>query len=469
MHVWWHCPALDEERRQAGVLDIAKEARASEGPRCLWQCGILPQGHTPVTPSRWRDTPDEAAPQAPGGAGSEAGGRPLDVFTDGSALNPRHPAIRRAGWGVFIPETGVEISKPLYGAVQTSVRAEIRAAVEGLEVTSGPITIWTDCRAVLRGFHRLADSPAKRHHGDLWARAQKAAAGREIAVKWIKSHQTEREAAARGWTFAQWAGNQAVDVLAGAGAGQHAVSDAEVREYLQAVEKTEKIQRWFIRALEMTMQDRPPKPRLPAGADWRKARRKRPVRAPRTRAYPSPCGDHMAIDLANGIWKCRDCGRQRSTANKWSTWRKVPCTPLKKRKFPLDGEVEGATVLANGATPHLFDTALGVTVCKRCGRCMQARWRNKMGTHCAPPPPPPAPVEAADEGEGGEGRAGQALPDPPQPVRRRRSKQEIQQMLDSHELVEAEGRISCQRCGRSRRKNRRASLGPCPAQETADS
>ena len=123
MHAWWHCPALDEERRQAGVLDIAKEARASEGPRCLWQCGILPQGHTPVTPSRWRDTPDEAAPQAPGGAGSEAGGRPLDVFTDGSALNPRHPAIRRAGWGVFIPETGTEISKPLKGAVQTSVRA----------------------------------------------------------------------------------------------------------------------------------------------------------------------------------------------------------------------------------------------------------------------------------------------------------------------------------------------------------
>ena len=471
MHVWWHCPALDEERRQAGVLELAQEARAAAGPRCLWQCGILPAGHTTVTPSRWRDAPDEAAPRAPDGAGNSDGawGRSLDVFTDGSAINPRHPAIRRAGWGVFIPETGVEISQPLRGAVQTSVRAEIRAAVEGLEVTHGPITIWTDCKAVLRGFHRLSDNPAKRHHGDLWERAQKAAAGREIGVKWIKSHQKEQEAVMRGWTSAQWAGNQAVDALAGAGAGQHAVSDGEVRAYLQAAEKTGKIQQWLIRVLGKTMQDRPPKPRLPPGADWRRARRKRPTRARRTREYPSPCGDHLEIDLVHGVWKCRSCGRQRSTTNKWSTWRKVPCTPLKKRKFPLDGEVEGATVRADGATPHLFDTAFGVTVCKRCGRCMQSRWRNKMGTHCAPPPPPPPPVAGEEEREGGEGGEAPTQPEPRQPAKRRRSKQEIQQMLDTHELVEAEGRVTCQRCGRSRNKARRASLGPCPAQGLAGS
>ena len=100
---------------------------------------------------------------------------------------------------------------------------------------------------------------------------------------------------------------------------------------------------------------------------------------------------------------------------------------------------------------------------------MQARWRNKLGTHCAPPPPPPPPVEGEEEQEGREGGEAQPQPDPRRPARRRRSKQEIQQMLDTHELVEAEGRVTCQRCGRSRNKDRRASLGPCPAQGLAGS
>ena len=89
----------------------------------------------------------------------------------------------------------------------------------------------------------MQENPAKRHHGDLRERAQKAAAGSSITVRWVKSHLTEREAVKRGWTCAQWAGNQAADVLAGAGAAQHAVSEPEVQEYLRAIDKVEHIQR----------------------------------------------------------------------------------------------------------------------------------------------------------------------------------------------------------------------------------
>ena len=123
-------------------------------------------------------------------------------------------------------------------------------------------------------------------------------------------------------------------------------------------------------------------------------------------------------------------------------------------------------MLAYAATPHLFDTAFGVTVCKRCGRCTQARWRNKLGTHCAPPPRLAAEAAPLSQ-EADPGGEGVPPPDPPPAVRRRRTKQEVQQMLDSHDLFEVEGRISCRRCGRARRKERRASLGPCPGDMTA--
>ena len=38
-------------------------------------------------------------------------------------------------------------------------------------------------------------------------------------------------------------------------------------------------------------------------------------------------------------------------------------------------------------------------------------------------------------------------------------------MLDTHDLVEADGKVTCRKCGRSRKKERRSSLGPCPAHE----
>ena len=102
----------------------------------------------------------------------------VDAYTDGSALNPKHPKIRRAGWGLCVPALGIEEFGPVVGRRQTAVRGEIRAMAAALERTTGAIRVWTDCKAVIRGFAKLSEPHHRKPHGDLWERIERAARDR---------------------------------------------------------------------------------------------------------------------------------------------------------------------------------------------------------------------------------------------------------------------------------------------------
>ena len=71
------------------------------------------------------------------------------VFTDGSLLNPTITWAQRGGYGVFFGNCSYNISLPLYGFIQTSFRAELRAVLAALLACSLPLWITSDCLGVV--------------------------------------------------------------------------------------------------------------------------------------------------------------------------------------------------------------------------------------------------------------------------------------------------------------------------------
>ena len=86
-------------------------------------------------------------------------------------MDPRHKAIRRAGYGVsFGPEHGWTRALPLWGTQQTAARAELRAALWALEWAREPLEIATDNEAVAKGIYQILflDITPTETHEDLW-------------------------------------------------------------------------------------------------------------------------------------------------------------------------------------------------------------------------------------------------------------------------------------------------------------
>merc|ERR1712129_58183 len=82
---------------------------------------------------------------------------PVQVFTDGAATHAAIPQLRRAGWGVWIPDfPSLSASQPLLGPCHMALRAEVRALVAALECTSGYASVWSDSRFVVTGAEYLA-------------------------------------------------------------------------------------------------------------------------------------------------------------------------------------------------------------------------------------------------------------------------------------------------------------------------
>ena len=182
LHRWWECPAWDEERRRAGVLDLARMAgEAGYSPRCLWQNGEAPASATAVPLSPFMvDQRDPPRGTLPG-----LGGEVVEAWTDGAAADPQ---ARRLG--LWIPGQGggvVAIGEPVPGPVQTAQRVEVRAFVAAVEATAGAVKVWADSRFVCRGvgYLDLAVCPPFAHR-DLWERALAIWRPGVSAVAWVK-------------------------------------------------------------------------------------------------------------------------------------------------------------------------------------------------------------------------------------------------------------------------------------------
>jgi ribonuclease HI len=116
------------------------------------------------------------------------------VYTDGSAKWAQSRDTARAGWGVFYGHANVlNKAEALAGPIQSSYRAELRAAVHVLQTAATNVIIVADCKAVVAQLDKVlqgADLPKKISDRDLWEQAVKYGKGQghRVRTRWMPSH-----------------------------------------------------------------------------------------------------------------------------------------------------------------------------------------------------------------------------------------------------------------------------------------
>eukprot|EP00971_Amphidinium_carterae_P342043 6481176-Amphidinium_carterae.1 len=159
------CGMVDTLRHH--VLDCARHAnrngqklRGNPGVVLDELCGTA-IGETRLwPPAKWfqaRQGP-EVTTRSKGSASFPVSG--LVWFTDGSAMYPGHRILRRAAWGaIAFGAEGINTVAKISGIVQprpytaqTVYEAELQAIVEVLEITVGPLVLFTDCQTVQQQF-----------------------------------------------------------------------------------------------------------------------------------------------------------------------------------------------------------------------------------------------------------------------------------------------------------------------------
>ena len=301
----------------------------------------------------------------------------MEVFTDGAATHADVPQLRRAGWGVWVPECPrLSASEPLKGHCQTAQRAELRALVAALERTEGYARVWSDSRFVVTGAEDLARGVVpRRQHSDLWHRASAVWKLGITEVSWVKAHLDWETASKRDISWNVWDGSRQADRLAGDGASAHAVAAADLERVLAARDACQRAQSWMAAAL-LQVAEQGPRP------VQRRQRRQRGTRR-RRRLQQGPPGDHAAVRAEANAWVCDDCGRRVKFSRGWRVWRTFPCR-RRMRQVPLEGPVVPALeAAAAGRAAHDLRSQDGRTWCTQCGRSIATRWRAKLGTWCS--------------------------------------------------------------------------------------
>lgn len=142
----------------------------------------------------------------------------VHLFTDGSCHGQHDSALRFAGWSVVWANIGavhdcegsyILAAGVLPGLLQSAVRAEIFAVLKALQSAvdhAGPVMLWSDCDAVVRGVRRLLTGKgvkANASHSDLWSEVQLCLEARAGAtqITRVAAHQAERP---DGTVFSEW-------------------------------------------------------------------------------------------------------------------------------------------------------------------------------------------------------------------------------------------------------------------------
>ena len=313
-----------------------------------------------------------------------AGREPVEAWTDGAAPHADVQQIRRAGWGLWIPDLPEACAaEPLHGPCQTAQRAEIRAFVAALERTGGRVKVWSDSRFVVHGAEYLAQGCLPPfHHGDLWRRAQAAWIPGLTEARWVPAHLEWNTAERRGVTWACWEGNRQADKRAVQGAASHAATPGDVARVLQARADLRTMQEWMVEALRLSCEAAEQ-----VGRGQPTARRRRlhacERRGPLRQRQRGPPGDHGPIRLVGDTWHCDSCHRRVKVSRGWKEWRRIPCR-VGLRQWPRSGLVARPEEVPAGRTSHDVRTVGGRTACLRCGCSRQTRWRSQLGALCPP-------------------------------------------------------------------------------------
>ena len=164
-----------------------------------------------------------------------------ELFTDGSGgIHTADPRIRRCGWAVVMAQrtpqqSAISIGEmwgTLGGPQQTVPRAELYAVRMAVKHTAGPITIFSDCKYVVDGYHKGRDHTVQGSNGDLWLELWQACQGREgtVTMAKVKAHTSEEEVQAGLISRYHQAGNKLSDEYAGKGSQLHQVPEDVVAQ-----------------------------------------------------------------------------------------------------------------------------------------------------------------------------------------------------------------------------------------------
>lgn len=117
----------------------------------------------------------------------------MKVFTDGGCI----PNPGEGAWAVVIPNEG-EINQYVGSESNTTNnRMELTAVIKALELTEGPVEIFTDSQYVKNGItiwsirwmsNGWKSSTGRVKNQDLWKRLLELVENRDVTWGWVKGH-----------------------------------------------------------------------------------------------------------------------------------------------------------------------------------------------------------------------------------------------------------------------------------------
>ena len=399
LHRFWHCPHWAATRAQ--VQGDVQGALRRLPPVALTH-GVLPLDECHAASCSAAERPRRAPPPT----------RVVGIlWTDGSAIHPGDPLLRRAAWSLaWQDESGAWHSRT--GTVpgrQTVGRAELFAAVFAYECERYPEALYIDNQYVAYGIANCRRGRSTKYldgpDGDLWRRLIAAAPGTDPI--WIPSHMELHEALARGYTELAWLGNRKADQAANEATVALRPAAAEVGRRVTALDDLAVAQQVIVavqRAILEAAHGARPTVRRRAGRAktvrmtiFARLRAKRVVRIRRSRpdwrpptitsapavhdlrpvAGPVPPTAH---GLSTSHWKvaCITCGQTCMGTGRWTAFAKTRC-PGPQGQAPLPP-------LHLTRQNHHLDRVGDAFACRWCGRGVPSVQRARAAASACPVP-----------------------------------------------------------------------------------
>ena len=339
------------------------------------------------------------------------------LWTDGSAIHPADPALRRAAWSmVWRDGTGWHSATGRVPGRQTVGRAELCAAVYAYRCCPCPDELVIDNQYVAYGIANCRRGRTARYLGgpdaDLWELLIQARP--QVDPIWIASHLEQHEAVARGWTPLQWLGNQKADRAANVAVIPLRPTPDVVRRRQRMLEALAVAQK-VIAAVQVCILAEAHQPRAAVrkrAGDRRKTRmtlfararnkpkvrirRAKPAHArPPTDTWPGihnlvpvtgplPQGCKPVRGVVRWAATCTKCGVAASDTSRWAQAMRTRCPAPEGR---------GAAVATQQAACHDLRPEADGFRCSRCDRCVPSVQRAKAArTRC------PVPLLKDDQG-----------------------------------------------------------------------
>ncbi len=384
-HRIWKCHILDELREQYTTEDMRDAAEAAPRDDPDWTRAVRVDPRSDMPPPRRGHSEQRYF------AEWESQGKVFDgaIFTDGSALNPQCPEVRRAGWAVVQMDARGRVVKAVFGHVpasasieQTAAAGEVYALRRAAELAVGDVAVHVDYQGIVDGCrngHAWCTSH-RRPNAHSWRGYWRAMDDRRPDIIKVKAHRTQQEAQDDADPDAvwKWRGNRAADYYAKLGARAHTTpaSRGVADKYEQQLADCTRLARWIGIALSQW-------PRAGVGTRADKAARKAAAARRRARRDVAASRHGHSITVDRDGWRCRVCGKGATTHGGATALARGRCEGHTANRIGAQGLAPSAHTLwaAEADSTQTGRLAPDVVWCSRCGAYSSTKVYN-LGKAC---------------------------------------------------------------------------------------